>query len=174
MGGKQFAAVALVIVGILAIILGCCAFGLDTGYSEGDKAYGGDAYTGIQNATAQTARNLVKLTEAVSFSAGSVLLISGLALMAAGIAVWPSESAYIPAITGNYAENTWACVCGKRNSNIVAVCACGRRKQQAEGPLEKQEQPGAHTPNGWRCTCGREHPAYVSTCPCGVNKRDIL
>ena len=97
MNAKRIAAVALVLIGIVAVILSFSAYGLDTGYSESDKEYGGDAYTGIQNAAAQTSRNLVYLTEAVAYVGGSVLLIAGLALIGSGIATWPEEE-YGPVI----------------------------------------------------------------------------
>lgn len=74
-----------IVIGILSIILAFSAYGLDTGYTESNVSYGGDAYTGIQNAAAQTANNVHYLAEAVSFSAGSILLIAGLTLVIYGV-----------------------------------------------------------------------------------------
>lgn len=69
-----------VVAGLLSVILGFVAYGYDTGSWEGGFTYGGDAYTGIQNAAAQTANNVQDLTELVCFGVGSVLLVAGLVI----------------------------------------------------------------------------------------------
>ena len=55
----------------------------------GDKAsknqYGGDAYTGIQNASAQTATNIVNLASIQKIGFGSILLVAGCVLIIVGI-----------------------------------------------------------------------------------------
>lgn len=82
---KKGIAVLFILVGLLAVILGFCAFGKDTGYYENNNKYGGDAYTGIQNAAAQTANNVQDLSEATTFGFGSILLVGGIVLMLVGI-----------------------------------------------------------------------------------------
>ena len=72
-------------IGIIAIILGFVCFSKDTGSYIENLAYGGDAYTGIQNAAAGTGRNVHYLAEIVAFGFGSVDLIAGLALCAFGL-----------------------------------------------------------------------------------------
>ena len=47
---KRILSIAFVIIGILAIIFAFSAYDLETGYKESNEKYGGDAYTGIQNA----------------------------------------------------------------------------------------------------------------------------
>ena len=47
--------------------------------------YGGDAYTGIQHAAAETGQNVRDLARINRFGFGSILLIGGLALIAFGI-----------------------------------------------------------------------------------------
>ena len=81
---KSFATLFL-LIGILSVILSFVAFGSDVGYFEYNETYGGDAYTGIQNAAAQTARNVKFLAEAVTFSSGSILLVIGLTLIVYGL-----------------------------------------------------------------------------------------
>lgn len=71
-------------IGLIAIILSIVCFTMDVGYGESDKSYGGDAYTGIQNAAAQTARNVKAETEIVRFGFGSLLLVSGLYIVCIG------------------------------------------------------------------------------------------
>jgi len=65
------------VIGVLAVILAIVCFSLDTGGTVRNQTYGGDAYTGIQNAAAQTARNLVALALIMKVGFGSVLLIAG-------------------------------------------------------------------------------------------------
>lgn len=86
----------LFIIGILSIIVGViclCQYG---GSYETDITYGGDAYTGIQNASAQAANNLLALSWIVKLGFGSTLIISGLALIviASTIVIQPFESSY--------------------------------------------------------------------------------
>lgn len=64
--------------GILSIIFSFIMLGLDAGYSHTDSAYGGDAYTGIQNAAASTARNIVSLATIVKFGLFAILFVGGL------------------------------------------------------------------------------------------------
>lgn len=67
-----------ILVGVLAVILAFVCFGKDTGYTESSKTYGGDAYTGIQNASSQAANNTYYLAGIAKFAGGSILLVSGL------------------------------------------------------------------------------------------------
>lgn len=74
----------MVVVGILAIILAVVCFSMDVGNTSLGYSYGGDAYTGIQNATAQTANNILYLAKIARFGFSSVLLVLGLGMIAAG------------------------------------------------------------------------------------------
>ena len=83
--------------GILAIIFAIVVFSgggsgvgdMDTGTFTSHKSYGGDAYTGIQQAAADTARNVTKLSQIVKAGfqgasgsgLGYLLLIAGFALI---------------------------------------------------------------------------------------------
>ena len=69
------------LVGLISTILSFVCFGLDTGSWESSKTYGGDAYTGIQNAAAQAANNVQDAAAIMKFGFGSVLLIAGLTLI---------------------------------------------------------------------------------------------
>ena len=64
-----------IIVGIISIILAIVCFASDTGDWEKESTYGGDAYTGIQNAGAVTANNVRCVAQIASFGFGSILLI---------------------------------------------------------------------------------------------------
>lgn len=69
------------LVGLVSTVLSIVCFALDTGSWESSKSYGGDAYTGIQNAAAQTANNVQDAAAIMKFGFGSVLLIAGLTLI---------------------------------------------------------------------------------------------
>ena len=81
---KKGIAIAFLVVGILSVILGFSAYGCSTGSYESNKSYGGDAYTGMQNASAQIAINVQCATEAVAGLFGNILLIGGIVIILVG------------------------------------------------------------------------------------------
>lgn len=81
---KKGIAIAFLVVGILSVILGFSAYGCSTGSYESNKSYGGDAYTGMQNASAQIANNVQCATEAVAGLFGNILLIGGIVIILVG------------------------------------------------------------------------------------------
>lgn len=72
-------------VGVISIILSIKCFSFDRLDSEPKSMYGGDAFTGIQNAAATTSKNVSELASIVQFGFGSLLLINGLTLLAFGL-----------------------------------------------------------------------------------------
>lgn len=66
--------------GILSVVLGFILMTFSDGYYESSQSYGGDAYTGIQNAAAQTANNVEDLAAIVKFGASSLLIVAGIAI----------------------------------------------------------------------------------------------
>lgn len=77
--------ILLIFVGIVSIGLSVSCFISDTGDYVSEEFYGGDAYTGIQHAAAETGQNVRALTVIVSKGFGSVLLIYGMTLIAIGV-----------------------------------------------------------------------------------------
>lgn len=77
--------VLLIVAGIASIGMSVVCFNKDTGTYVGWQFYGGDAYTGIQHASADTGQNVKDLAEICRFGFGSVLLVGGIALVASGI-----------------------------------------------------------------------------------------
>lgn len=57
---------------------------MDNGDHEDNEYYGGDAYTGIQQAAAQTANNIQTLTENITTIGGYILLLTGMTFAAIG------------------------------------------------------------------------------------------
>lgn len=138
---KHIVAVLLVIVGIVSL---CMAGGLNdvsTGGYEAAVSYGGDAYTGIQNAAAQTANNVRWVTEAVAQVGSSILVVAGLALIVAGVATWPLDengkpvlpvftaaSAVVPAPQAEPVETMFCPVCGSSQAKDAGFCgSCGTK-----------------------------------------------
>lgn len=64
--------------GFLSVLFGIIMFFLNTGYSEQSEMYGGDAYTGIQNAAAQTANNVLAMGTIVKIGFAFLLISLGL------------------------------------------------------------------------------------------------
>lgn len=75
----------LVIAGIVSIALSIHCFNMNEGEYCSDSMYGGDAYTGMQNASASAARNVKTLSKIVKSGFGSTLLVCGLTLIAFSI-----------------------------------------------------------------------------------------
>lgn len=67
-----------VLTGIVSLILGIITFTMTTGSYEWSETYGGDAYTGIQNAAAQAANNAFYTGKMMRFAMGSLLVVIGL------------------------------------------------------------------------------------------------
>lgn len=72
-------------VGIISIALSIKCFSIKDLDYETKSAYGGDAFTGIQNAAAITSKNVKELTSVVQFGFGSLLLVNGLTLLVFGL-----------------------------------------------------------------------------------------
>lgn len=101
--------VLLIIIGILAIALSIVSFRMDAGYVILYEQYGGDAYTGMQNASARTANNVVYLCEVVRFGFGSILLVSGLTLIVSGISAVTKDdwkSAFLKSFIEGYSNSS--------------------------------------------------------------------
>lgn len=79
--------ILFIIIGVAAIIAGLVCFVLDTGSYERNVTYGGDAYTGIQNASAQAANNIQLLSVIVKTGFGISFIIIGLILIVIGATI---------------------------------------------------------------------------------------
>lgn len=66
--------------GILSFVFGLVLWAKDTGVRCYSESYGGDAYTGIQNAAADTASNVRELAEICKFGLAAILIILGVAI----------------------------------------------------------------------------------------------
>ena len=88
---KKVVAILLILTGILSIILSMFCFIKTTRGFPSNEVYGGDAYTGIQNAAASTSRNVHFTNEILSFGFGSILIVSGIALICHGILLFDPQ-----------------------------------------------------------------------------------
>ena len=79
--------------GIVSLITSFTISSMRLGGTESNSSYGRDAYTGIQNAAAQTARNMYYANELLAKLAFTLLFVLGLALIAYfGIKVYEEVS----------------------------------------------------------------------------------
>ena len=77
--------ISFIVVGVVSIIWG---LGLNySGISSSDKSYGGDAYTGIQNASSTTANNVRELGETVCSGLKGILVVMGGAIIICGASI---------------------------------------------------------------------------------------
>ena len=101
---KVFRTIILLIAGIVSIGFSIYCFNMDVGEYCSDSMYGGEAFTGIQNASATAARNVKTLTKVVRTGFGSILLVVGFALIALSIPAKKDENNYtsaLPTTDGN-------------------------------------------------------------------------
>lgn len=67
--------------GILSIIFGIIVASINTGFYTSIGSYGGDAYTGIQNAAAYTAKNVLQTNRILETGLCFILIVIGLAII---------------------------------------------------------------------------------------------
>lgn len=93
---KKIFGIGITLVGILAIIFAVICWGVYVDFTDGNymlkETYGGDAYTGIQNAAAQTANNIIYLNTNLGIATrqfctcmGYLLCIVGALLLIVGV-----------------------------------------------------------------------------------------
>ena len=65
--------------------------------------------------------------------------------------------------TGKLSTDMWICSnCGKFNSGIVTICACGYEKDNNKVYVSEYVYK-----SGWICPlCGRIYSPYIPTCNC--------
>ena len=82
---KRIFSFFLITIGIVAFILAIQCYNQPVGDHAYSYSYGGDAYTGIQNAAARTANNIMQLGVIIKSGFGHVLMIAALTLWAFGL-----------------------------------------------------------------------------------------
>ncbi len=85
MKNKKFSGILFLGVAIISIIFAMICFDMYDGNYESDIKYGGDAYTGIQNAAAQTANNVMYTNRCIKTIGGFAFIIIGLVLGTIGV-----------------------------------------------------------------------------------------
>ena len=70
---KKYFSIAGIVAGAYSIIMSLQVNGAETGYWESSMTYGGDAYTGIQNAAAQSANNIIYLGDMIQIGLAALL-----------------------------------------------------------------------------------------------------
>ena len=83
--GQKFRSIILIVVGVIALGLSIKCFSFEDLDYATKSMYGGDAYTGIQNAAASTSKNVKELAGIVQFGFGSILLEMGLGFVGLGL-----------------------------------------------------------------------------------------
>ena len=136
-----------IILGVATIILAICVFDQTVGYYEGSNAYGGDAYTGIQNAAAQTANNVKYVGEMIRFALGSQMLVTGLAMLLGSLCIRTKEKVTAP----------------------TPVKMASAPQPYAPAP----STPVPTAPRNWKCPrCGTVNEAESRFCyTCGLPKK---
>ena len=75
---KVLRSALLAILGFLLILCGADVINMNTGHAELPQNYGGDAYTGIQNAEVRTGQLIILQSEIITYGLGSLMIYSGI------------------------------------------------------------------------------------------------
>ena len=148
---KKAYGVMFLLIGIVSVILGMVSFSMETGSYELNVSYGGDAYTGIQNASAQAANNIIYLAEVTSFGFGAVLTVAGVFMMIFGIKTLSAPEQQTRQVQQETEEKP-----------VI------QEVKPAEKPVEAMP---VNTPMWWQCSCGKTNHSSVKTCQCGASRK---
>ena len=166
---KKTIAVLALVFAIITSILSLAVFVSDEGRYTSHETYGGDAYTGIQNAAADTAVNIMLLNEVVHVGFGGILLVGAFAFFLVSVRYFQLAKEEIASVQSKQVaaptvSSRFCTVCGASISANVNHCTnCGT--------AVTTPQHFASVPDGWKCTsCSRMNPQYQTTCSCGARK----
>lgn len=98
----------LIIVGIISIVLAFVCYNSGYAIYSNYETYGGDAYTGMQNATVDVANNVNTLIRVTRIGFSGILLVLGLICIVEGIA---------------YKKISYKPLLEEINKNISSICA---------------------------------------------------
>lgn len=151
--------VVFILIGIGAIVCAFFCATADIGSFEMSQVYGGDAYTGIQQAAAQTANNVKDLTELVSFFSASLLGVIGLICIAYGI-FSNDYKKQLEAINANLAG-----ACARGGSPVRTAAAYTPAPQQNTGYTPVPQQAPVNAPVYNNAYAAAPAPAPVQNVP---------
>lgn len=162
MNRTKIVACAALIFAVVLLVFAFVAFDCEVSVYYPDEAYGGDAYTGIQNATAATARRVATLNNTVALVGGGLLLAASFGMFCFAFYLFQKEEPVLPHELPRVDERPRCVQCGSillsKNAKYCGVC--GTQVKDAPKPVA----------DGWACTCGKVNPPYQTTCACGVKK----
>lgn len=174
--------IAAIVMFILAMMLFTSNIGvLPPGVMQSSEIpynheYGGDAYTGIQNAAAATARNVAQTNELivqmVQESVKSDRQMYELERMGFGAVALATGFAFLLVSlysNGQYRKERAA----EEAKRVLPSFYPTPTPTPAPAPTSTPSAPAGVMKDGWLCTCGKMNPQYMSSCTCGKTAREI-
>lgn len=151
-----------ILAGIVSIILAIVLFCMTDGFFTYSATYGGDAYTGIHEATAQAANNIKHLTSIARMGFGSLLLLIGVITIC---------------YFGNQLISAGSTVALKKDNLQKKLLYAddfekGVKTKPYSDVLERVAQNTGNEPEKWICVCcGSKNAATALYCAdCGKSK----
>lgn len=130
--------------GALSVIFSFVILNYSTGHYEETFEYGGDAYTGIQNAAAGTAVNVHYLSEIVRFGFFAVLFIAGVALICHYVPLFFEEAGPgAITLTGNKSSNEKASEQKGKDSAMAGADEISKYKDLLDNGVITEEEYAA-------------------------------
>lgn len=158
-----------IVLGILSIVISLSVFSSSVGYYENAQKYGGDAYTGIQNAAAQTANNIKYLGETIQMGIAGLLLVQGLAMFLGALCIQPKKLAAPKAVAAAPVVPV-----SEDPTPVIAAPVAPAPQPAPVAPVAPAPQPApvAPQPTTWTCPgCNHTNEAAFRFCQsCGTPK----
>ena len=159
---KAIAILSMIFAAVLLVLsLVSFADASPSGYSVfvEDEVYGGDAYTGIQNAAADTARAAAETAERVGVLNNTLAYVGGGVLLAASFAFFLVSLNFFRA---------------EEKNSVTTERGMMATQQQAFHTAKLQQSVRPAVTDGWKCTCGNRNPKMYATCTsCGKSAREV-
>ncbi len=159
---KKAASAFGIIIGIVSVIMSIITFNMYEGPFESAKAYGGDAYTGIQQAAAQSANNIVHAAKILRFGLGSVLLILGLGMIVYfAMKLGEADTTGLSGVGNNGIGAAPSFVSTINQKSDTVIQSAPAPSPAAPVVTRKPERPR----NDWVCPkCGSKNSRLVTKC----------
>ncbi len=78
---KILRSILLTILGFCLILCGSDVLNMNIGHAELRQNYGGDAYTGIQNAECTTGQLIILQSDIISYGLGCIMIFGGITMI---------------------------------------------------------------------------------------------
>ena len=136
---KAYASIGGMVVGLISVIGSIVLFTSNIGSYIYRNTYGGDAYTGIQNAAADTGNNLLNLASICTKGFGFILLVLGLALICYFLHEFLADRECVNSVGNMKADNAKAATDALQETHEEAPEEIKEKTESLENDLDVED-----------------------------------